>query len=52
VQGLEPFTGTTSVGGSIARSIPILGTPLMLYDFYQHDTAPSCVPVPDTSTIY
>ncbi len=45
LNGLESLTGTASVGGSIDRAIPLLGGALMLYDFYQHDTAPSCTPV-------
>ena len=49
---LRPVTGTGSVGGSIGRAIPFLGVPLMLNDFYQHDTAPNCVPVPDPTAIY
>ena len=49
---LRPVTGTGSVGGSIGRTIPFLGVPLMLNDFYQHDTAPDCVPVPDPTVIY
>lgn len=49
---LKPITGTSSVGGSIGRAIPFLGVPLMLDDFYQHQTAPDCVPVPDPTAIY
>ena len=52
LQGLEPVTGTTSVGGSLARSIPILTLPSMLYDFYEHDTAPVCTPITDPNAIY
>jgi hypothetical protein len=44
---LKPLTGTSSVGGSIARSIPFLAVPSMLYDFYEDDTASVCTPVPD-----
>lgn len=49
---LEPITGTTSVGGSIARAIPVLGGALMLSDWLQRYYAPECTPVIDPTRIY
>jgi len=52
LNALEPLTGTASVGGSIGRAIPFLGTPLMFLDFMDHYNAPVCTPVPDPNRIY
>ncbi len=42
---LRDLTGTGSVGGSMARVLPIIGTTLMLMDFYALDNAPVCRPI-------
>ncbi|HKU64421.1 MAG TPA: hypothetical protein VJQ06_05135 [Rhizomicrobium sp.] len=49
---LEPITGTASIGGSIARSIPMLGGALMLSDWLEHYYAPVCTPISDPTRIY
>ena len=47
--GLESLTGTSSIGGSIGRSVPVLGTILMATNFARMqsalDNAPTCTPV-------
>jgi len=52
VGALKPITGTPSVGGSIGRAIPFLGTGLMLYDFWRLSQAPNYQPVEDSDRIY
>jgi hypothetical protein len=52
VGALKPITGTPSVGGSIGRAIPFLGTGLMLYDFWRLSQAPNSQPAEDRDRIY
>lgn len=46
---LKPLTGTTSIGGSMAKAFPVIGGGLMLLDYLKakddFENAPICKPV-------
>jgi hypothetical protein len=52
IKALQPMTGTASVGGSIGRAIPVLGTGLMLLDFFRLTRSRDLPPEDDSSRIY
>lgn len=52
IDALKPITGTASVGGSIGRAIPVLGTGLMLLDFFRLTRPQDLQPQDDNSRIY
>lgn len=52
VRALQPITGTASVGGSIGRVIPGLGTGLMLLDFFRLTRPQDLQPQDGSDRIY